>query len=72
MYKLTELEELDLFDNEKLKRLDDKILQLTNLAKLYCYGCESLVHPPYAVWYQGISAVRKYFTDLQAEKRDFD
>ena len=28
VYKLTELEELNLSDNKKLKRLDDKILQL--------------------------------------------
>ena len=72
MYKLTELEELDLSFNKKLKRLDDKILQLTNLTKLNCSYCDSLVHPPSAVCYQGISAVRKYFADLQAEKRKLD
>ena len=67
MYKLTELEELNLSDNKKLKKLDDKILQLSNLTTLNCLGCDSLVHPPSAVCEQGISAVRKYFTDLQAE-----
>ena len=72
MYKLTELEKLHLSSNEKLKKLDDKILQLTNLTTIDCDDCPSLVHPPYSVCNQGISAVRKYFTDLQSEKRDFD
>ena len=72
MYKLTELEELDLTFNEKLKKLDDKILQLSNLTKLNCSYCDSLVYPLYAVCKHGISAVRKYFTDLQAEKRELD
>ena len=72
MYKLTALEKLHLSSNKKLKRLDDKILQLTILTTIDCDVCPSLVHPPSAVCNQGISAVRKYFTDLQAEKRDFD
>ena len=72
MYNLTELEELDLSYNKKLKRLDDKILQLSNLTKLDCSYGHSLEDPPSVVWEQGISAVKKYFTDLQAEKRELD
>ena len=72
MYRLTGLEELDLTFNEKLKKLDDKILQLSNLTKLDCSYGHALEDPPSVVWEQGISAVKKYFTDLLAEKRELD
>ena len=51
-----------------LKAIENKILLLTNLADMNCDDCFWIQHPPYAVCEQGISAVRKYFTDLKADE----
>ena len=67
VYKLLTLQVLDLSCSEKLKRFGDQLLQLTHLSKLNCSLSKQLVHPPFAVCEQGITAVKKYFEDLQLE-----
>ena len=59
---------LDLCWNTELKKLDNKILRVSSLTKLYCSHCFSLAHPSPAVCDQRLPAVIKYLTDLQTEK----
>ena len=47
-------------------RIDEQILQLTNLEKLSCKDGNLITYPPYAVCQQGLSAIQNYFTDLIA------
>ena len=54
--------------NTRLETIDRKILLLTSLTNMDCKGCHSLQHPPYAVCQQGISAVKKYLTDLKEDE----
>ena len=65
LYKLSALKTLTLSYNTDLKRIEEDILNLTNLCHLNCTECSSLEYPPYAVCQEGISAIRKYFTDLK-------
>ena len=63
VYDLTNLKVLDLSDNSKLARFDQRILQLKNLQVLNCSDSSALIFPPYAVCEQGLAAVRKYLLD---------
>ena len=68
VFNLRTLTTLDISDNDTLVRIDDQLLQLTELGALHCRGCHSLKYPPYAVCEQGVEAVRKYFTDLRSTR----
>ena len=68
VYNLSNLTQLDVSHSEKLVRIDEQILKLTNLQHLLCDDCKLLEYPPYAVCEQGLSAVQKYFTDLITAK----
>ena len=73
IYKLSSLKVLDLNDDDDESfdptpmTIDERILQLENLQELLC-GEETIKYPPYAICQQGLSAVRKFFTDLIAAK----
>ena len=68
VYKLENLKKLDLSANSKFTRFDEEFLQLNNLQNLNCEGCSKLIFPPYAVWQQGLSAVKTYLLDYTSEK----
>ena len=68
IYELTSLKTLKLLENGTLEKIEQDILELPDLSTLDCDKCTSLTSPPYAVCKQGLTAVRKYFTDLNAEK----
>ena len=68
IYSLKGLKYLYLIYNERLRRIEEDILQLKNLVVLDCRFCDSLVFPPYAVCKEGLTAVQKYITDLAIAK----
>ncbi|XP_067941065.1 malignant fibrous histiocytoma-amplified sequence 1 homolog [Watersipora subatra] len=68
IYKLDKLAFLDLGWNTKLLKIESAVLEMKSLVKLDCRGNDSLKEPPYSVCQQGITAIRKFFIDLAAEK----
>ena len=66
---LLNLEELNLKDNRSLLRLSADVCRLPKLSAIELDGCHSLVSPPAGVSKQGLSAMRKYFTDLEKDGR---
>ncbi|XP_067947161.1 malignant fibrous histiocytoma-amplified sequence 1 homolog [Watersipora subatra] len=62
--KLSQLEKLDISYNYELTKIDEKVMALNKLQKLYCHGCAKLISPPYAVCQDGIHAIREYFKAL--------
>ena len=69
---LENLEELDLSDNQLLLRIPVGISKLDKLKSVAFKGCTSMKSPPHVLSRQGISALRKYLTDLaQTGKKNF-
>ena len=67
LYKLTSLQNIDIARNREVKEISSEVLKLVNLVELDCEDCTSLTHPPYSVCQQGLSAIQKYFIDLQKD-----
>ena len=66
------LEVLDLSGNRTLRCIPAGVFRLPKLMGIHVNGCESLTSPPEAVSKQELSAVRKYFSDLdKGGKRNF-
>ncbi|XP_067932967.1 malignant fibrous histiocytoma-amplified sequence 1 homolog [Watersipora subatra] len=68
IYNLEKLETLDSSRNDKLLRIENAVLGMKNLVSLDCTLCYNLKEPPYSVCQQGITAIRKFFVDLAADK----
>ena len=70
--KLENLEVFDLDDNKSLMCIPAGVFRLSKLNDIRINGCRSLISPPEAVSKQGLSAMRKYFSDLdKGGKRNF-
>ncbi|XP_067932963.1 malignant fibrous histiocytoma-amplified sequence 1 homolog [Watersipora subatra] len=41
---------------------------MKNIVSLECSGCKNLKNPPYSVCQQGLTAIRKFFVDLAADR----
>ena len=59
------MEELDIRDNKTLLGIPAGVFRLPKLEVINFEGCKSITSPPDGVRKQGISAIRKYFTDLE-------
>ena len=64
--QLTSLQILEIGYNLSLTTLPESLFSISSLY-ISCAGCEALKSPPYAVCYQGVRTVRKYFFDLKVE-----
>ena len=66
------LEVLDVSENRALRCIPAGVFRLPKLMRIHIIGCRSLTSPPEAVSIQGLSALRKYFSDLdKGGKRNF-
>ena len=69
---LSNLEKLNLESNNSLLRISADVCRLPKLRRIELDGCYSLVSPPVGVSKQGLSAMLKYFTDLEKDgKKNF-
>jgi len=65
VYRMANLEVLHIEDIPHLEELSSEILNMKHLKNIKCYNSFALRSPPYAVCQQSLSAIKKYFTDLQ-------
>ena len=68
MCQLINLETLYLSYNHSLTTIPESLFSISTLQKVECEECEALTSPPLAVCKQGVSAVRKYFSDLKLDE----
>ena len=68
LFALKNLTELDLGFNQ-LTELPPQIVELTKLERLMLRG-NPLISPPYEIAEQGIESIRKYFANLEEEKKE--
>lgn len=65
VYCLKNLKQLDMSRNKLLKHITKDIIGMINLESLVCDACPALEFPPNAVCEQGLTAIKKYLTDLE-------
>ncbi|XP_067947674.1 malignant fibrous histiocytoma-amplified sequence 1 homolog [Watersipora subatra] len=65
LYEFENLEELNISCNLSLKSIEKSIRQSKSLRRVDCHANTAMLHPPYSVCKQGLSAISEFFYDLE-------